>query len=109
MTYALSGREREAQGCLAELESHAKRGSNVATWKLVVHSGLGNADQVMQLLEEAFEERSAGLVIYLAAPVTDCVREDSRFIALLHRMKLDHLVGYRPDTLWKPLPSWREP
>jgi serine/threonine-protein kinase len=108
-THALSGRDSEAQKCLAELESHEHRGSNVAAWKLVVHSGLGNADQVMQLLEEAFQERSVSLVFHLTHPTVDCVREDSRFVDLLHRMKLDHLVGYRPDPAWKPLPSWREP
>lgn len=94
---------------MAELESHEQQGSNVAAWKLVVHSSLGNADQVMQLLEEAFQERSAALVFHLTHPVVDCVREDSRFVDLLHRMKLDHLAGYRPDPAWKPLPSWREP
>ena len=107
-THALSGSDSEAQKCLAELESHEQRGSNVAAWKLVVHSCLGNADQVMQLLEEAFQERSVSLVFHLMHPVVDCVRENSRFVDLLHRMKLDHLVGYRPDPAWKPLPSWRE-
>jgi hypothetical protein len=73
-----------------------------------VHSALGKTDKVLQLLEEAFEERSASLVFHLTHPLVDCVRENPRFIALSHRMKLDHLVDYRPETPWKPLPSWRE-
>jgi TolB-like protein/Flp pilus assembly protein TadD len=107
--HGLAGHEREALDCLAEMESREGGGSDVAAWKLPIYSGLGDGDNVMRCLEEAYQERSASLVFHLTHPLVDCVRRDDRFIDLLRRMKLAGLVGYRPSPEWKPLPEWRQP
>jgi Flp pilus assembly protein TadD len=107
-TYAMAGREDKARECLAEFESQERQGRNVAAWKLVINAGLGDTDRVMACLEEAFEERSTSLIFHLNHPLVDCVRGNPRFIELLQRMKLEHLVSYCGDPEWKPLGNKRE-
>lgn len=97
---AIAGRSAAARRCLAELEAHERDGKSVWAWKLVVHAGLGDAGEVINCLEQAFDERSASLVFHLTHPLVDCVRQDARFNALLTRMKLDHLATYRPQREW---------
>jgi serine/threonine-protein kinase len=100
--YAITGRRADALRCLAELEAHEQAGKSVWAWQLVIYSGLGNADQVMNCLEQAFEERSASLVFHLTHPLVDCVRRDSRFHRILRKMKVEHLVNYWPQREWLP-------
>jgi serine/threonine protein kinase len=108
VTEALAGREAEARRLLKELDQHEHRDGNIDVWKLHVHAGLGHTEQVMRLLESASEARSASLIFMPTHPLVDCVRDDPRFAALLRRMKLDHLVDYRPEPAWRPDPAWRE-
>ena len=99
---AISGKEKEARRCLAELESYEREGKIVWPWKLVVFAGLNNSEAVMQCLDAAFHERSTSLLYHLTHPLVDCVREHPRFIDLLKRMNVENLVNYRPDYPWEP-------
>ena len=102
VTHALAGRREEALACLGELEAGEREGKNVAAWKLCIHAGLDDPDQVMRCLNEAYEERSASIIYHLVHPLTDCVRDDPKFVDLLRRMNLEHLAAYRGDPEWKP-------
>ncbi len=102
LSYAIAGKNDEALGCLAELETHEREGRSVAAWKLVVHAGLRDSDAVMRCLNEAFDEHSASLVFHLTHPLVDSLRMTPRFLDLLRRMGLEHLATYLPKTAWKP-------
>jgi len=66
--------------------------------RAMVHLGLGNADEALDLLERAADHRDA-LMCYLAVfPVLDSVRQHPRFKALLDRMGL---ANPRSPTLSK--------
>jgi hypothetical protein len=99
-SYALSGNDDAALQCLAEIEQQREAGRSVWGWKMVIHGALGQTDEVMHALEQAYEERSSSLIIHLNHPFVDCVRQDPRFHALLRRMRLDHLILYRPKREW---------
>ena len=109
LVHAISGRGKEALSCLSELEKHEKEGKSVSAWKLVVYAGLGNLDAVMQCLNEGFDERSASLVFHLTHPLTDGLRGDPRFIALLRKMGVEHLATYQPTNSWKPVSDLNHP
>ncbi len=100
--YALDGQETKAQECLVELAAFERAGRDVAIWKLHVHAGWGDADQVIGCLEQAVEARSSATVFILLNPFTDFVAEDPRFHALLKKMGLEHLLGRRPQPSWMP-------
>ncbi|HEY6830479.1 MAG TPA: protein kinase [Gemmatimonadaceae bacterium] len=95
-SYTLSGNDAGALECLAELDAQERRGQAVWAWKLMTYAALGHADNVIRALEHAYEERASTLIIQLNHPFLDFVRVDPRFHALLRRMRLDHLISYRP-------------
>jgi len=72
----------------------------------VVHSCLGDSDEVTRLLEEAYQEGNVALLFHLTHPLVDCVRATSTFTALLSRMKLEPLASYIPERPWRPVPTW---
>ena len=52
----------------------------------MIYAGLGEKDQAFALLEEAYRERSRGLVNLIVSPTYDSLRSDPRFADLLRRM-----------------------
>ena len=58
--------------------------------KAYVYAGLNENDKAFECLSRAYEEQSDLLVNLKADPFWDPVRSDSRYAALLHKMKLDH-------------------
>ena len=55
-------------------------------WFALVHAGLGERDQALRYLERAYEERSTVLAYLLIDPRLAPLRDDPRFIALVHRL-----------------------
>ena len=79
--YGVSGKKAEANAILEELEREPK----VAAAELaIVHMGLGDRDQALQLLERAFDERTYVLPLK-TEPVFAPLRSAPRFQALLQR------------------------
>ena len=109
VSYALSGNDAGARECLAELESRERDGKGLWAWKMTVHAALGHPEEVMRALEQAVEERSSTLILHLNHPFVDCVRRDPRYHALLRRMRLDHLIPYRPKREWSARGSAETP
>lgn len=84
--YAVTGRTDEARRILAEEE---RRGAYVSPYPVAaVYAGLGEVDQAIRELEEAYRIREANLVWVNANAAFDPLRDDPRFHALLRSMKL---------------------
>jgi tetratricopeptide (TPR) repeat protein len=87
-TYAISGRKGEAQQLITELNESAKRRYVSLGCQAMVYAGLGDKDQALKWLQEAFDERAGWLVYLNVDPRYDGLRSDPRFKDLLRRMKL---------------------
>jgi Flp pilus assembly protein TadD len=87
--HARSGDAESAQACLRELHAlSAKRyvpPSNYAT----IHCGLGETDQALERLEQAYAERDVWMTFLKIDRRCDALRDNPRFAALARRMELD--------------------
>lgn len=81
--YGVAGMREEATKFLAELQ----RADYPSPYNLaIVNLGLGNYDQAISLLEQAYEVRTGHLVYVYRGPAFDPLRDDERFQGLLKRM-----------------------
>ena len=87
--HAAFGASAEAERFLEQLLELSRRQYVSCATIAVVYAGFGNrADQTMEWLEKAYEERS-GLLIWLKVwPIFDYLRRDARFVDLLRRIGL---------------------
>jgi TolB-like protein/DNA-binding winged helix-turn-helix (wHTH) protein len=83
---ALSGSHWEAVKLLAQLEALSKKQYVSPYYVAIVYLGLGKNDLAMNLLEEAYTDRSNGLVFLKVEPELDPLRSDTRFVALQHKL-----------------------
>ncbi len=84
--YAVSGKHKEALTILGELEERPER-SYLSPYIALIYVGLGETDQAIEWLEQAYAEHH-GQLIYLKDPRWDPMRSDPRFQDLLRRMNL---------------------
>ena len=86
--YATAGDTERAKETLNELNEQAKQ-KYVSPFSIaIVHLGLGETDQALSRLEDAYNERSDTMAILNVYPLLDPLRSDPRFIDLGRR------VGY---------------
>jgi TolB-like protein/Tfp pilus assembly protein PilF/predicted Ser/Thr protein kinase len=86
--YAVSGRSREAQHVLDDLDRLSKQHYVSLGYKALIYAGLGDREQALKWLQKAYEE-GPGWLIYLGVdPRYDPLRSDPRFADLLRRMNL---------------------
>src|SRR5207244_4931138 len=85
---ALSGRRREAETIVAELEARARERYVTPVALCIAHLGLRNVDQVFHWLERAYEDRRGWLTYIKVDPIFDAVRDEPRYAAFLKRMNL---------------------
>jgi serine/threonine-protein kinase len=85
---ALSGRRREAEAIVAELEARARERYVTPVAFCIAHLGLRNVDQVFHWLDRAYEDRRGWLTYMKVDPIFDPVRDDPRFAEFLRRMTL---------------------
>ena len=85
---ALSGRRREAEAIVAELEARARERYVTPVAFCIAHLGLGNVDQVFHWLDRAYEDRRGWLTYMKVDPIFDPVKDDPRYEAFLKRMRL---------------------
>lgn len=81
--YAVSGRRRAALRQLEKLEDLSRAGHDSAFSIALVHHGLGETDEAIDWLNEAYEERDFRMIRLLVDPVWDDVRDEPRFRQLL--------------------------
>ena len=84
---ALAGQKSEARRVLAELGEQAKHEYVGPLVFAYTHLGLGELDAALDQLDQAYEERSPGL-IYLQRPEWDSLRDHPRFQDLRRRVGL---------------------
>ena len=90
--YAVSGRREEAMTVLHDLmEERAggdARGWN--SWNLALtYTGLGEREQALDWLEQAYEEHATNLMILKITSALDTLHSEPRFQALLEKVGLD--------------------
>lgn len=93
--YAQAGRRRDALRLLDELKRRRQTEYVPAAPFVLAYLGLGNYDQAFVWLEQAYKEQSYALQTLKVLPLFDPIRNDPRFIDLLHRVGLDR-ASYFP-------------
>jgi tetratricopeptide (TPR) repeat protein len=87
--YALSGKRGEAKKVLDELKEESKNRPVSPLAMAVIHAGLGENEQAIDLLEKSLEQGDADLLYFLGVqPTWDGLRSEPRFQALLRRIGL---------------------
>ena len=87
--YAQSGRRTEALRLVGELKRRQRRNYVPAEAFVDAYLGLGERDQAFAWLDRAYREHSGILQILKVHPFFDPVRNDPRFVDLVHRVGLD--------------------
>ena len=83
--FAKLGRHKESMGAVRALEDLSRR-RYVSPFDLAkVSLVLGDGDQALNLFEEAFRQRSSGM-IFLRNTNASCVRDSPRFLSLIDKM-----------------------
>ena len=84
--YAMLGKRPEAEKILLDSERKAKGGSVSSYLLSTIYAGLGEKDRALDLLEQAYREKSLAMVWYLRMdPRIDNLRSDPRFQSLIQR------------------------
>lgn len=83
---AAAGRPEAARAALAQLEAASARAYVAPEYRALVHLGLGEHERALELLEEAYENRSGAMAYIGVEPLLDPVRGDTRFQALRDRV-----------------------
>ena len=81
--YVLSGKHREAQQVLNELESTAKQHYVPSVYLAAIFAAMGDKERSIQWMSKAHDERSDYLVYLKTDPWADPMRSDPRFQRLV--------------------------
>lgn len=87
--YGRSGHAEEARQALAKLEQISRSRTYRTVTLLIAYSGMGDKEQVIELLEKAYAEHSNAVVMIKVDPMYDPVRNDPRFQDLLRHVGLE--------------------
>jgi TolB-like protein len=84
--YVRAGRKSEAQKILNDLNQQ-KRAKYIDSYHLAtIYAALGNKEQALQSLEDAFSDRSSWIVWIRLEPKFDSLRSDPRYASLMRRV-----------------------
>jgi tetratricopeptide (TPR) repeat protein len=89
--YGVAGRRREARQILGELRALARRKHVPPVDIAFVYLGLGEKERALELLEQAYRERSWQVAFLRVEPWVDSLRDDPRFQSLLRRLNFPPL------------------
>ena len=87
--YAHAGRRQDALALINELRQRQQRGYVPAGAFINPYLALGDYDQAFFWCDEAYKEQSAILQWIKVDPLFDPVRNDPRFVDLVHRVGLN--------------------
>ena len=87
-TLGAAGRTKEALQMLDELTALSKQKYVAPHFFAGIHIGLGETDRAIKYLEKSYEEHSHWLIYLHMDPGVDELRDDLRFLYLLHRVGL---------------------
>jgi len=85
--YAAAGRRAEAQTLLTKMIELQKRRYVSPLYLATVYAGLGDKEQAIAHLNQAYQNRHPGLVLIRVEPLFDSLRDDERFRGLLRRFE----------------------
>src|SRR5262249_27110020 len=77
--YAVSGRKRDAENALNELEDWSRKSYVPAYNFAEVHIGMGHKEQALTMLEKAYADRSMLLTFLMCDPEFDGLHSTPRF------------------------------
>jgi len=83
---ATAGRSVEARNILADLEAIGNRRYVSSLQMAAIRIALGETDQALEALEQAYDNRDVELVWLKINPVFDPIRSDARFVELVERV-----------------------
>jgi hypothetical protein len=86
--HATAGRAAEARAALEELYAKRARGYVPAILIAVLHAALGETEQAIDALWDAYEERSSPLMWMKVDPWLDGLRGHTKFVELMNRAGL---------------------
>jgi TolB-like protein/DNA-binding winged helix-turn-helix (wHTH) protein len=86
--YAVAGRKAEARMILRDLKQSSARPYFPPYQLALIHVGLGEKEEALNLLEKAYEERYPWLMHLAVEPRWDPLRSEPRFKALISRIGL---------------------
>lgn len=87
--YAHAGRRTDALRMLEELKQRSKTGYIPSAAFINAYLGLGDNEQAFVWLERGYEEKSGIMTLLKVHPHFDPIRNDPRFVDLVHRVGLD--------------------
>jgi serine/threonine protein kinase/Flp pilus assembly protein TadD len=87
-TYGMDGQKGQAQKILDRLNRQSEDKYAFPFFKSIIHIGLGDKDRALEWLEKAYEEKESMLVLIRFWRIYDRLRQESRFEALLKKMRL---------------------
>jgi TolB-like protein/Flp pilus assembly protein TadD len=87
--YAHAGRRQDALALINELKQRRQRGYVPAGAFIKTYLAVGDYDQAFFWCDEAYKEQSAILQWIKVDPLFDPVRNDARFVDLVHRVGLN--------------------
>ena len=96
--YALAGKKDKAKEFLAELEERSKKGYVSSFWTAAIYLSLGELDRSFKWFEKGIEERDGNMLYFTIPPVFDPIRSDPRYMNLLRKMGLGHLIEKLPSV-----------
>jgi tetratricopeptide (TPR) repeat protein len=86
--YAISGDTAKATQVISQLQQLAAHTYVPAIYIALVYTGLHDLDNAFLWLEKAYTERTEYLMYLPTDPLADPLRNDPRFVQLLHRLGL---------------------
>jgi TolB-like protein/DNA-binding winged helix-turn-helix (wHTH) protein/Flp pilus assembly protein TadD len=87
--YGHAGRRAEALRLINELQQRRRKGYVPTAPFIQAYIGLGDYNQAFAWFERGYQERSNLLMWIKVEPFPEALRNDPRFIALVHRVGLD--------------------
>jgi serine/threonine-protein kinase len=88
---ALSGKRSEARQLLHQLQELSQHRYVACSSFALIHTGLGEKERALEILEAGCEQRQSVLVALNVHPAYDDLRGEPRFNAILKR------IGFNPD------------
>lgn len=86
--YGLSGRKKEAIETIAKLKSQGNNAICLSTQLAIIHLGLDESEQALELLEKALEDRETWFALTSQTPIYDSIRSDPRFFKMMQKIGL---------------------
>jgi len=82
-SYGLSGRRREAEQVLNQLDKTGQKQYVPAIYRAVIYAAIGETDLSLKWARKGYDERSDGMIYLRTEPWADGLRSDPRFQDLL--------------------------